>query len=157
MCDHAYRARRQNPSAKAFGPQRRIAFHREIERRFTGIRGGDGVRGGLAISRNPARHQPFRRVEIGRIEFRQPCGAFAREPAQHGIDQARISRGVAVRLHQADGKIDRRMIGHVEEQDLCGADQQRRLHARHLLRRTAFEQEAEEMAQGAEAPQDDGD
>ena len=66
-------------------------------------------------------------------------------------------RAVAVGLHEADGEIDRRMIGHIEKKDLRRPDQQRGLDARRVLRQAALQQQAEEMAQAAEPPQHDRD
>ena len=45
------------------------------------------------------------------------------------------------------------MVGHVEEKNLRGADQQRGLDPRRLRRRAALEEETEEMAQRAEPAQ----
>ena len=80
-------------------------------------------------------------------------GPFARDPAEHGVDQAGIAGRMAVRLHQTDGEIDRGMVGHVEEENLRGADQERGLGARRFLRQAAFEEDGDEMAQRAEPAQ----
>ena len=53
--------------------------------------------------------------------------AFARDPAQHGVDQAGIARGVLLALHQTHRQIDRGVIGHIEKEDLRGAEQQGRV------------------------------
>jgi hypothetical protein len=78
--------------------------------------------------------------------------AFACDPAEHGVDQARVAGGMAVRLHQTDREIDGGMVGHVEEEDLRRADQERGLDTRRFLRQAALEQQADEMAQRAEPP-----
>jgi hypothetical protein len=91
------------------------------------------------------------------VEFCQARSAFAREPAQYRIDQAGKVHAVAVGLHEADGEIDRRMIGHIEKQDLRRPDQQRGLDARRVFRQAALQHQAKERAQGAEPPQHDRD
>ena len=136
---------------------RRIAFHSQVKRGLARIGDRNGARGGLAVGGDPARYQPRRRVERGGIELRQQRRALAGEPAQHGVDQAGEVLGVAVGLHQADGEIDRRMIGHVEKKDLRCADQQRRFDARCILGRAALEQLTNEVAQGAKPPEHDRD
>src|SRR5207302_7204489 len=50
-------------------------------------------------------------------------------------------------------EIDRGMIGHVEEQDLRGADQQHSLDARRVWGKSAVEIEIEHVPQGADAAQ----
>ena len=45
------------------------------------------------------------------------------------------------------------MVGHVEQEDLRGADQQRGLDPRRIGRQAAFEQSAEQMPQRAEPAQ----
>ena len=49
------------------------------------------------------------------------------------------------------------MVGHVEEQDLRGAHQQRAFDLRRVGRQPAFERGCEQMAQRAEPPQHGGD
>ena len=82
---HAHRAGRQHPAAEPRRPTFGVALHRQIERRLVAIGGGDGARGGLAVGLDPARHQPCRRVEHGRVErpraarrLRAPCAAARR-------------------------------------------------------------------------------
>ena len=76
-----------------------------------------------------------------------------RNTAQHGVDQPGIARIAPVRLDQPDRQVDRRVVGHVEPEDLRRADQQRGLDPRRILRDAAVEIEAEQMAQRAEAAQ----
>jgi hypothetical protein len=113
-----------------FGPVRRIGLHREVERRLLAVGGGDGVRKLGAVSALPARHQPARGVERDGVSAAQLlCGALC-DLAQHGVDQPRIARIAPIRLHQPHREVDRRMVGHLEPQDLRGADQQRGLDPR---------------------------
>jgi hypothetical protein len=111
------------------------------------------MRGGLAVSLDPPRHQPGRRVENGRIESGEPVGPLACHAPQHGIDQAGIVGGIAVGPHQPHREIDGGVVGHIEKKDLRGPDEQSRLDARRLRRRTLFEKETDEMAQQAEPAQ----
>src|SRR5277367_6763404 len=83
----------------------------------------------------------------------QAIGAFARDSPQHRVDQAGVTRRVAVALYDADGEVDRGMIEHVEKKDLRGADQQGRVDLRCLRRCATFEEETDEMTQGAETSQ----
>ncbi len=76
MRDRAHDAGRQHAAVEPRGPEFRIALHREIERRLGAVGGRDGVRGLRAVGLDPARHQPFRRVEDGGVER----GADARRP-----------------------------------------------------------------------------
>ena len=59
----------------------------------------------------------------------------------------------AIGLRQPHREVDRGVIGHVEKQDLRGANQQGRFNPRRFGRRAALEQTAEQMAQGAEPAQ----
>ncbi len=123
------------------------------------VRGGDGARDRLTVGLDPSRHQPVGRVEDGDVERGKPCGALARHPPQHRIDQAGKARRRPVRLRKPHREIDGGMVGHIEKQDLRRTDKQRGLDPRRLRRQTAFEQNAEQMTQGAEPAQhrrDDG-
>ena len=153
MRDDAHRAGRKQLPAELRRPKFGLAFCRQIERRLAPIGGSDAAGGCLTVSLDPARHQPLRGVDGDGVERHQMRSAFARDPTEHGVDQAGIAGPMAVRLHQTDGQIDGRMVGHVEEEDLRGADQERALDARRFLRQTAFEENADEMAQRAEPPQ----
>ena len=119
------------------------------------VRGGNGMCGRRAVMLCPAREQPGRRVENGHVERRKNTRAFACYPPQHGIDQARETHGLPVRLHQPDGQIDRGVIRHIEKENLRGADQQRAFHTRRL-RRAAFEKAPKHVAERAEPAQHDG-
>ena len=114
----------------------------------------DGARGFGAIVLGPARQQPFRRVACRVIGERR--GLTLRHTTQHGVDQAGIARRPAVGLRQAHRQIDRSVIGHFEPEDLRGADQQNGFHARRFGRKALVEKSAEQMAQGAEPPQNGG-
>ena len=153
MRDRAHRAGRQHAAAELCRPDFRVALHREIERRLVAVGGGDGVRGRRAVSRGPARHQPVGRVERRQCRARRAVRAFARDAPQHRVDQAGKARRVPVGLRQPHRKIDGGVIGHVEKQDLRGAEKQRGLDARRLRRQAAFEQRPMQMAQGAEPAQ----
>ena len=64
-----------------------------------------------------------------------------------------------VGLRQPHRQIDGGVVGHVEEQDLRGADQQDVFDLRRRRRQALFQQDREQMAQGAEPAQhrrDDG-
>ena len=112
------------------------------------------ARGGLAISADPARQQPRRNIERLRLDLVDQRLALARAAAQHGVDEAGIFRGPAVRLHQPHRQIDGGMIGHIHPENLRGADQQRALRARRIGRNAAIEQPRQHMAERAEPPQD---
>ena len=135
---------------------RGIRFHRQIERRLAAIGGGNGVRGRLAVGLDPARHQPWRRIEHRRIERRDPLLAFARDPPQHRVDQAGKVQRHAILARQPHREIDRGMVGHFEKQNLRRADQERGLDPRRLRRQPLLEKRPKQMAQGAEPAQHDG-
>ena len=63
---------------------------------------------------------------------------------------------LAVGLRQAHREIDGGMIGYVEEEDLRGADQERGLDPRRLLRRAVIEKDPDQMAQRAQPAQHRG-
>ena len=151
MRDGAHRSGRQDAAVELGRPEFRIAFHREVERRLLPVGRGDRVRGCAAVGRGPARHQPVGRVERRHIERGERGFAVARQPPQHRIDQSGIARGVAVGLHQPHRKIDRGMVGHVEKQNLRGAEQERGLDPRRLRRQAAFEERPQQMAQACRA------
>ncbi len=75
--------------------------------------------------------------------------AILRDAAQHGVDQSGIARRAAVGLRQPHRQIDRGMIGHVEPQDLHGADQQNGFGARRLGGKSLVEIAAKQMTQGS--------
>ena len=62
-------------------------------------------------------------------------------------------RGVSVGLRQPHRQIDGRVVGHIEEQYLRGADQQDVFDLRRRRRQALFQQDREQMAQCAEAAQ----
>ena len=55
MRDGAHRAGRQHPALELARPSFGVAFYREIERRFTAVRRGNGARGRRAVSVGPSR------------------------------------------------------------------------------------------------------
>ncbi len=77
--------------------------------------------------------------------------------AQHRVDQRGIVPGVTILLREPHRKIDRGVVGHVEKQDLRGADQQRAFDPRRAVGKTAFEQAGEQMTQRAEPAHDGRD
>ena len=106
-----------------------------------------------AVMLRPAREQPLRRVERQRVEIGEVAFAFARDPPQHGIDEARIARGVFLALHQTHREIDGGVIGHIEKKDLRGAEQQGRVHARDFRRQRTFQHGADNALERAEPAQ----
>ena len=153
MGDQSHTAIRQHAPAEALRPHVGIAFHGEIERRLVRVRGCDRARGLFAVMIGPARHQPWRRIERKRIEGREHGFAFARDPAQHGIDEAGITRGMFLGLHQTHREIDGGVIGYIEKQDLRRAEQQSRVRARDFRRQRTFEHAVGYVFQRPEPPQ----
>ena len=62
-----------------------------------------------------------------------------------------------VGLRQPHRKIDRGVIRHIEKQNLRGAEQERGLDARRMHRQPALDEQADQMAQGAEPAQHGAD
>ena len=114
------------------------------------VRRGDGARRGLAVVRDPALHQPVRRVEQHGVERGEAGLAVARELAQHRVDEAGIVRGVVVGLRQPHRQIDGGVVRHVEKQDLRRADQQDVFDLRRRLRQALFKHGP--RADGASVP-----
>ena len=114
---------------------------------------GDGTGGGLAVVLAPARHQPRRRVENGRVEGREPLRPFTREAPQYGVDETGIARRLPVRLREPHRKIDGGVIRHIEKKNLGRADEQRGLDARRLRGQAVLETEADEVAQRTQPAQ----
>ena len=84
-------------------------------------------------------------------------GGLAGHPPQHRVDQPAIARRAAVGMHQPHGQIDRRMIRHLEPENLRHPQQQRGLGSRRIGRQAALEEYAEDVPQGPEPPQHGGD
>ncbi len=82
MRDQPHAAGRQHAAAEPLRPGLRIGFHRDVERRLMRVRGGDGTRGFLAVIRDPAPHQPVRRVAHRGVFARETRGTFARDAPQ---------------------------------------------------------------------------
>ena len=120
---------------------RRSALHGEVERRLLAV--------GRARWRARSRRRSARSsAPSARPACRaRPCraaralGAVARDAAQHGVDEAGIARGAAVGLRQPHRQIDGGVIGHVEPENLRGADQQRGLDPRRVGGKTVVEQQ----------------
>ena len=121
MRDQSHGAIRQHAAAKLLRPVFRIAFHGEIERGLVDVRSRNRARGFFAVTVDPARQQPGRRVERDGVELRELRFSFARDPPQHGVHQARVARRMFLALHQTHGEIDGGVIGHIEKDDLSGA------------------------------------
>ena len=132
MGDGPHRAGRQQAAVKLGGPRFGVALHCEIESRLMAMGSGDGTGGGLAVVLAPARHQPRRRVENGRVEGREPLRPFTREAPQYGVDETGIARRLPVRLREPHRKIDGGVIRHIEKKNLGRSDEQRGLDARRL-------------------------
>ena len=132
MGDGPHRAGRQHPAVKLGGPRFGVALHCEVESRLMAMGSGDGAGGGLAVVLAPARHQPRRRVENGRVEGREPLRPFTRDAPQYGVDEAGIARRLPVRLREPHRKIDGGVIRHIEKENLGRSDEQCGLDARRL-------------------------
>ena len=156
MHDGAHRTGRQHAAVEFCRPGFGIRFHRQIERRLAAVGGRNGVRIRRAVGLDPARHQPWRRIEHRRIERRDPLLALARDAAQHRVDQAGKVQRHAILAREPHREIDRGMVGHFEKQNLRRADQERDLDPRRLRRQPLLEQRAEQMPQGAEPAQHHG-
>ena len=136
-------------------PVFRVLLDGDVERRFVAVGFGNRLRGVRAIGLGPALEQPVGRV--ARSLVGQERGAILRDTAQHGVDQAGIARGAAVGLRQTHRQVDRGMVGHIEPEDLRGADQQNGFGARRVGRHALGHQLAEQMPQRAEPAQNRGD
>ncbi len=101
----------------------------------------------------PAVQQPFRCIERDRIERGETLSAFASNAAQYGIDQTGEVNGVAVCARQSDRQIDSGVVGHIEKQDLRGANQQHDFDPSCLRRQAAIEKKPDQMAQRAQPAQ----
>ena len=102
---------------------------------------------------HPAGHQPVRSVEHDRIDVGETLFALARQPPQHGVDQAGITSGAPVRLHQTHAEIDGRVVRHVQPQQLRCAEQQGGLRPRGVVGKSALEQMFDQIAKRAEPAQ----
>ena len=154
MRDGAHGAGRQHAAAQMLGPNFRILLHGKIERRLVAIGFRDRARGVGAVSHGPAFHQPFRGVARG--PGGQRLIAALRHAAQHGVDQPGVTCRAAVGLRQAHRQIDRGVVGHLEPENLRGAEQQNGLGARRVGGKSLVEETLEQMAQGAEPAQHGG-
>ena len=150
-------AGRQNDAAEALGPGVRVSPDREVERRAPAMRLGDGARAGRAEALRPAPREPVGRVVPQRIRAVQDASPLARDPAQDSVRQADERLEALVARREADRGVDRRVVGHIEEEDLGRADREQRGEA--LVAWPAFGETLKEgAAEGAEAAkQHDGD
>src|SRR5262249_42001698 len=87
-----------------------------------------------------------RRVEWNGVYGAQLLRSILHNTPQHGVDQPRIACVAPIRLHEPHRQIDRRMVWHIEPEDLDSADAQRGLDPRRTGRDTAIAMEAEQMA-----------
>jgi hypothetical protein len=83
----------------------------------------------------PAHQQPLRGVERGRVEAGDELPALARDAPQHRVDQTGIARRMVLGLDQPHREIDRRVVCHIEPQNLRRAEEQRRFDARGARRK----------------------
>ena len=75
------------------------------------------------------------------------------DPPEHRVDQAAVARRAAIGADEPNRKIDRGMVGHVEQKDLRGAQKKRGLDPGGVGGSAALEEQAEQMAKRAEPPQ----
>ena len=150
--DQAHGACRQHDSAQSFRPCGRIAAHGEVERRLAPVHERDGGRGLDAPVLLPARGEPWRRVDE-RVGGIAQFVARAGDVAQHGVGERGVGRGLRVGAHGAHGEVHRRMIGHVEEEQLRGADDERVFERAGLLGQPLLEKFRQRGADRAEAAQ----
>ena len=121
------------------------------------MHGGDRTGGGVAIGALPARHQPLGGVEHRRVEARERRTALPRHAAEHRVHQSRVARGAPIRLSEPHREVNRRMVRHVEPEQLCGADEQDGLDPRRVGRKAAVERACEQVPQGAQPAQHGAD
>ena len=141
-----HRAGRHDAALETLRPQLRIGFHREIERRLLAVGAGDGAGDLLAIGLGPPRQQPWRRIEIDRIEVRDGFLSDPRNAAEHGVDETGEARVAAIALYQPHRQIDGGVMRNVEEQELRCAGDQRTFDLRSIARQTAIKHLANEVA-----------
>ncbi len=121
------------------------------------MRGGDGLRALFAIGLAPARGEPRRGIVIERRGAGEIVLALAREIAQHAIDERGIGRRLRVEPRHPHGKIDGRVIRHVEKQNLRGRRGEAPFDLRRRARQAAVEQIRQSISYRAETAQRGGD
>jgi hypothetical protein len=149
----AHRAGGKHAPAERARPVVGVVLHRQIERRLVSVGAGDRVRGLRAVIPHPTRHQPGGRVQRDGVESGEVLCAVARDPAQHRVDKAGVTRGASVGLRQAHGEIDRGVVRYLEPKDLRRADQQRGFEPGRVGGKPTHEPTAEEMPQRTEPAQ----
>jgi hypothetical protein len=125
-------------SAEFHGPILGIFFHREIERRFKLVRAGNRDRGFAPVYIDPAFKKPRRRVDAP-IESGDTIVSFAHDASEHGVDEACIAANGTVAIREFHGKIHRRVILHLEKQNLRSPQKKQDFDARRVLRHSALQ------------------
>jgi hypothetical protein len=153
----AHAAGRQGHAAEALGPLGRRTPNRDVEGGALEMRDRDGAGGLGPVGGAPAPGEPVRRVVGQRIaRLGQDFGALAHDPAQDRVHEAGQVLELRIGLGETDPEIDRRVIGHVEVEDLHGAGRQQRHEARLILGQPLRHPRGEHPAQEAEAPEGGG-
>ena len=151
------RAGRQDHATKLLLPSFDVGFDGQVERRFLAIDRGDRMGGRIAIGLAPARGEPVRRILFKCVAGGKDRVALACEIAQDGIDEGRKRRGLRFEPHNADGKIDRRVIRYVQKQDLRRGDDDSSFDLRGLARQAALQEPVDRLSDRTETPERDGD
>ena len=110
------------------GPSLRLAARGEVERWLEKEPCGHGVHRLGAPGLQPALPQPGWQVRVlaHAVEKRR---AFAADAAQDAVDErAKVAR-FAILQREANGQVDRRVVGRVEKEDLHGAEMEDGLQA----------------------------
>jgi hypothetical protein len=113
----------------------------------------DGARCVLSIDVHPPGEKPVRRIEMKRLECRQPLGSGTRDLPHHGVDEARVAGIPGISLDQPHGKIDRRMLGNIKKKKLRGTDQERVFDLGAALWETPIQKIADQTAECSKPPQ----
>ena len=111
-------SRRHNPARQSLGPQLRIAFDGEVERRLDEMRRADRMRAVLAPIGHPARPQPIRRIDPRRIEARGDSLALGCHAPEHGVGELAVALGPGIILGERHSKVDSRMRRRLQEDEL---------------------------------------
>ncbi len=114
---------------------------------------GDGTRACLAPIGGPARPQPVGRIDPRGIEARRDRLAFARDAAEHRVDELVVALGAWVVLGERHGEVDGRVRRRLEEDELRRGRQQDRIERAGFLRKPALEKAAEHMVELTLAPE----
>ena len=108
----------------------------------------DSARRVAAISLAPAFEQPVRSVT-------QSVAALfgwadLRDAAQDGVDKAGVPGSPAIGLGEPHGQIDRRMVGHLQPENLSRSEQEDGFDARRVRGKSLFEESADQLPKRAE-------